>query len=306
MTATTIEPRPISFQSEGDTVRGLLYLPEGPGPHPTVIMAGGWCYVKELVQPRYAQAFADHGFAALVFDYRGFGDSDGDPRQHADPVIQIEDYRNALSHVEGLAEVDASRLAVWGISYSGGHALVVGAVDPRVRVVMSVVPVVDGLETMRRAHGTMGFRRLVQVVLDDRRERFRTGQPGYAKHSSEDPANEVCCWPFPGSPPLFQSFKDTVAPNYENRNTIASIEKLLEYSVVPHVERLVETPTLFVLAEGDDFTFSDLEMAAFNRIPTVDKRTVVIDGADHHGLYQDPAKTALAADACLDWLREHL
>ncbi|MNC92420.1 hypothetical protein D3C83_88460 [compost metagenome] len=61
-------------------MRGHLYLPDGAGPHPVVVMAGGWCYVRELVQPEYARVFADAGIAALVFDYRNFGASDGDSR----------------------------------------------------------------------------------------------------------------------------------------------------------------------------------------------------------------------------------
>src|SRR6516165_4915415 len=122
--------RDVEFRSENETLRGHLYLPETDGPHPVVVMAGGWCYVKELVQPDYASVFAGAGVAALVFDYRNLGESTGEPRQHLDPWQQIEDYKNAISFVENLPELDASRIGVWGISYSGGHVLIVGATDP--------------------------------------------------------------------------------------------------------------------------------------------------------------------------------
>jgi dienelactone hydrolase len=72
--------REIEFRSDGETVRGDLYLPDGEGPHPVVVMAGGWCYVKELVQPHYAEHFVNAGLAALVIDYRRLGASDGSPR----------------------------------------------------------------------------------------------------------------------------------------------------------------------------------------------------------------------------------
>src|ERR1700728_2947384 len=101
--------RDVEFKSDGITLRGHLYLPEGAGPHPLVVMAGGWCYVKELVQPEYAKVFAGAGVAALVFDYRNFGDSDGTPRQHLDPWAQIEDYRNAISYAETLSNVRRDR-----------------------------------------------------------------------------------------------------------------------------------------------------------------------------------------------------
>ena len=108
-----MQPLDVEFKSAGTTIRAHLYLPSGPGPHPVVVMAGGWCYVKELVQPAYARAFAGAGIAALVFDYRGFGTSDGEPRQHVDPWAQIEDYKNALSWVETRRELDPKALQVY-------------------------------------------------------------------------------------------------------------------------------------------------------------------------------------------------
>ncbi len=299
-------PEIVNFPSENVELEALLYRPETPGPWPVVVMAGGWCYVKELVQPRFARVFADAGIACLIFDYRGFGGSKGEPRQHLDPWGQIADYRNAISFVETLDGIDAERIAVWGISYSGGHSLIVGALDSRVRAVVSIVPVIDGLETMRRAHGTMGFRRLSTAVLESRRRLYASGEHDYMKHSSASPDTELCTWPFPGSPVLFQMLKDTEAPSYENRNTVASTELLMEYTVEGYLDRLTDTPTLMVLAANDDFTWSDLETKAFNRIPTPEKTLEVINRTDHHELYRDPQKTRVAAELCRDWYLRHL
>lgn len=296
----------VRFMSDGWSLEALLFEPEGLGPHPIVVMAGGWCYVKELVQPRYAREFASRGIASLIFDYRGFGGSEGVPRQHLDPAQQIEDYRNAISFAETLPGMDPDRIGVWGISYSGGHVLMIGAIDPRVRVVASIVPVIDGLETMRRAHGTIGYRRLREAVIAARRSRYATGEYMYMKHSSTDPLNELCTWPFPGSPPLFQMLKETEAPAYENRNTVASAELLMQYNVEPFIRELIDVPTLMVLADNDDFTWSDLETRTFNAIPNPDKRLAVIRGTDHHGLYRYPEKTKLAADVCNEWFSKYL
>jgi len=110
----------IEFVSQGDTVRGWFLTPdEAEAPFPAIAMAGGWCYVKELVQPHYARFFVDAGFAVLLFDYRNFGASDGARRQHIDPTMQIEDYRNAISYLEVQEDVDPVRIGVWGLSYSG-------------------------------------------------------------------------------------------------------------------------------------------------------------------------------------------
>ncbi|MHC1563690.1 alpha/beta hydrolase, partial [Actinomycetospora sp. C-140] len=117
----------VRFTSGGNTLAADLYLPEGPGPFPVVVMAGGWCYVKELAQPDYAREFVAHGLAALIFDYENLGESQGAPRQHIDPWRQIENYRDAITYVESRSELDRERVGVWGISYSGGHVLILSA-----------------------------------------------------------------------------------------------------------------------------------------------------------------------------------
>jgi uncharacterized protein len=299
--------RDVEFKSGDDTVRGWLYTPdEGTGPFPTIVMAGGWCYVKELVQPHYAQMYADGGFAALLFDYRNFGDSDGKRRQHIDPDWQIEDYKNAISYAETLDEVDPDRIGVWGLSYSGGHALIVGATDPRVKCIASQIPVVDGYRNMRRVHGTIGFRAFEQLLLDDRRRRFATGDGGHLPHAAPDPTTEVSTWPFAETYETFVQLKASEAPAYENRSTIESAELLMSYNVGPFLSRLLNIPTLVVVAERDDLTLWDLEIDAYNKIPTPFKKLVVVGDSTHMTLYSDRSLLEQAARAAADWFTEHL
>ena len=74
-----------------------------------------------------------------------FGASDGSPRQEVDPIAQIRDYRDAITFAETLPGTDPARIGVWGSSYSGGHVLIVAAIDRRVKCVVSQVPMVSGL-----------------------------------------------------------------------------------------------------------------------------------------------------------------
>lgn len=297
----------VEFRSGEDTVRGWLYTPdEGEGAFPCIVMAGGWCYVKELVQPHYAELYARAGLAALLFDYRNFGESEGARRQHIDPSWQIEDYKNAISFAEMRPEVDAERIGAWGLSYSGGHVLIVAATDPRVKCVASQIPVVDGYRNMRRVHGTIGFRALEQLLLDDRRQRFRQGEGGTLPHAAPDPATEVSTWPFPETYETFVELKAREAPNYQNLSTIESAELLMSYSVEPFLPRILATPTLVVVAERDDLTLWDLEIAAYNRLPTATKKLVVVGDSTHMTLYSDRSLLEQAAGAARDWFAEHL
>jgi uncharacterized protein len=295
----------VSFLSGGDTVRGDLYLPPGNGPFPAVVLAGGWCYVKELRQPRYAEAFVAKGIAALVFDYRRLGASDGTPRQHLDPWDQIEDYQNAITFLEERAKVDGDRIGVWGISYSGGHVLILGAVDPRVKAIVSNVPVVKGYETMCRVHGSERLRQLQELILQDRRKRSRSEPHGYLA-MSQDPSRGLSTWPFEEVRVVFDELKRTQAPRHEHRSTIASTELLMRYDVFPFVRRIVNTPTMMIVAEADDITMWDLEIEAFKEIPCQQKKLVILPSTSHMTLYSNLTALDLAATAAASWFADHL
>jgi len=299
--------RDIEFQSNGDTIRGWLFTPdEGAGPFATIVMAGGWCYVKEIVQPHYAEMFADNGMAALLFDYRNFGDSDGGRRQHIDPHMQLEDYRNAISYAETLDEVDSSRIGVWGLSYSGGHSLVLAATDSRIRCAVSQIPVIEGYLNMRLANGTVNFRRLKKEILEARRKRFVTGEDVMVPHFTLDTGNEISAWPFPEGYEVFRTFQQTVAPNYDFNATLESVDLLMSYDIRPFLHRIVDTPTLVIVAENDDITLWDEAIDAYNAIPTKKKDLVVIDKSDHLALYSNQSLLIRCATAATNWFLERL
>ena len=267
-----------------------------------VVLAGGWCYVRELVMPYYAEAFADAGVAALVFDYQNLGVSDGDVRQHLDPWLQIRDYQNALSYLESRDDVDAERLGAWGISYSGGHVLILAAIDPRVRAIVSQIPVIDGYHNMRRVHGTMGYRKLWDLILQDRRNRYADPATRlYIPHATAEPDRDLSTWPFPETYATFKMLKEREAPLYENRSTVESVDLLLNYDVMPFVRRIYDTPTLMIVASGDDLTLWDLEIAAYNALPTTDRKLNVLPHTTHMTLYSDRAKLDIAAAAATEW-----
>jgi dienelactone hydrolase len=138
---------PIAFEAEGGvTLRGWFYVPTGGSPYPAITMAHGCAGVKEHGLERFAEKFASNGFVVLLHDHRNFGASDGTPRQDIDPWCQIADWRCAISFLEHQDDVDAKRIGLWGTSYSGGHALVLGATERRLRAVVAQVPTISGFE----------------------------------------------------------------------------------------------------------------------------------------------------------------
>lgn len=298
----------VEFRSEGTLVRGTLILPDAAkGPVPAVVMGGGWCYVKEIVMPHYAKAILAAGAAVLMFDYRHSGASEGEPRQLIDPARQIEDFKNAVTFVAGLSEIDADNVGVWGISYAGGHVLAVGATDPRVKCVISNIPVVDGYENMRRVHGSTRFNDLQKLIMEDRVARTRDGTAGgRMPMSSLKPAEELSTWPFGLIHEVFHDIKKREAPLHEHWSTISSTEMLLSYNVFPFAERIYNTPVLMVVAEGDEITLWDQEIKAFNSIPSPQKELVVIPHVSHMSLYSQQTHLQIAGAAAARFVRKHL
>src|SRR2546423_7564002 len=115
----------VTFQSGGTRCAAWLYRPaeNGGSPTPCVILAHGFSGVRDQRLDAYAERFAQAGLTALVFDYRYFGDSDGEPRQLLDIRRQLEDWRAAITHARALEGVDPARIAIWGTSFSGGHVM---------------------------------------------------------------------------------------------------------------------------------------------------------------------------------------
>ena len=138
----------ISFTSGGERIAAWLYRPATEGPRPIVVMAHGFSATRELRLPAYAERFCAAGIGVLLFDYRHFGASGGEPRQLIDIGKQQADYHAALAHARGLAWVDPARVALFGSSFSGGHVIAVAAQDGNIAAVVAQCPFQDGLATL--------------------------------------------------------------------------------------------------------------------------------------------------------------
>jgi len=133
------------FPSHGDKCSAWLYLPGGVVKPSLVVMAHGFGGLRNCGLEPYAELFADHGLAVLLFDYRGFGESEGTPRQLISPRRHVEDYHAAVTWARGLKDINSEKIALWGSSFSGGHAIVVAAQDPNIAAISIQVPFVCGI-----------------------------------------------------------------------------------------------------------------------------------------------------------------
>lgn len=156
----------VSFESGGERCAAWLYRPRGDGPHPCVILAHGFGGVREARLWAYAERFRDAGIAALVFDYRHFGASTGEPRQLLSIGRQQDDWRAAIAYARSLAGVDPDRVALWGTSFSGGHVVALAAEDGRIAAAISQSPFTNGLAALGAAGPREAARLTVAGILD--------------------------------------------------------------------------------------------------------------------------------------------
>lgn len=139
----------IRIPSAGEQLAAYLYRPEPTdGDVPCVVMAHGFSGTRDDGLPPYAEAFRDAGFAVILFDYRHFGASTGEPRQLLDINRQIDDYRAGVAYARRLDGVDPARIVAWGTSFSGGHVLALAATDPNLAAVIAQAPFTDGIPTL--------------------------------------------------------------------------------------------------------------------------------------------------------------
>src|SRR5436190_3642834 len=167
--------RDVAFNSSGDECRAWLFMPDAERP-PLVILGHGLGATREFGLEPYAERFADAGIAALVFTYRHFGDSGGQPRQLLDIERQLGDWAAALAYARRLDGIDHQRIALWGTSFGGGHVIEAAARDGAVAAVVSQCPFTDGLAATRAA-GPRSLARAVVPAIRDELARLRRKPP---------------------------------------------------------------------------------------------------------------------------------
>ncbi|MHC2298038.1 alpha/beta hydrolase [Rhizobium mongolense] len=291
----------VRFPAEGGIeLSAWLFVPEGhKQPLPAITMAHGYAGTKYHGIEPIAEAFAKAGFVVLVHDHRGFGESGGEPRHDINPWQQITDWRRAISYLQDRPEVDENRVGLWGTSFAGGHAVVLGATDRRLKAIVSQVPTIDGHAAGLRRVSPENVSHLEELFAADDRAQLR-GEPLATQVivSTETAQNS--------------SYKATDAVDYylkkappglwENKVTLRSTRWARMYAPGEWVDRVSPTPLLMLVAEHDHIAVTDLALKAYERA-LHPKRLVMLKGG-HFDPYDREIETA--SGAAIEWFRSHL
>jgi uncharacterized protein len=279
----------LHFPSGGVSCAAWLYPAAGDlDEAPVIVMAHGLSGTRRDRLGAFAERFAAAGIAALVFDYRGFGDSEGDPDLF-EPERQLSDWRAAIAVARSLAGVDATRVATFGSSLGGGNALAAAAEDPSVAAAISQVPFLDRDSQTYAGHPEVAEQML--AVARDGGYLPAVGQP-------HEPA-------FIRAPGAEAGWRHVVAIGEDSRwrNRVSAAWLLgPAYSPIGHAATL-HCPWLVCVAGDDQVAKPQPAIDAARRAPYGELR--VYPGVDHFDIYDGPEHEAVVADE-LGFLRRHL
>ncbi len=293
--STYTAPQDIAYRtadiiSEGTRMAAELFAPkDATDKLPTIVMSHGWGGTAAALRPD-AVVFARAGFLVVVFDYRGWGNSDarlistgtappiqaGDKwvaevtkvRGVVDPIDQTTDIMNTLHWVQDEPLCDTDHIGIWGSSYSGGHVVYVAARDPRVKAFVSQVGAMDS-----------------RWVLDNPELR----QQVYSQSTARSRG-------YSGYPKPFARFNGmTGQPVWE---------KLMQYAPIEDIDRCEKCAKLFIIAENEELFDNKQHAIAAHERATGVKQLVTVAGIKHYGIYLEKRKEA--QQLAIDWFTEHL
>ncbi|KAK2745951.1 hypothetical protein FQN55_006023 [Onygenales sp. PD_40] len=271
---------------DGLTLRGWLYPAESRGP--AIIISPGFNCVKEMFVPEVAEQFQLANITALIYDPRSLGESDGEPRNEVDPVMQVSDFSDALTYLKTLPIVDPSAIGFWGISLGGTVALCAASLDTRVKLCIAVCPNADLEPTLEM------LPRVLAKCMQDRESRMEGNPPAFLPVLTDQGYNPAGMGIGVGKEEFdyMINAKKRGALRYENRTTLQSYYKMIAWQPSAIMKHMSSTSVLMIVAEKDMVCSPESQLALFETFPEPKEVHVakgkghlsVLSGEDGHAL----------------------
>jgi len=287
----------VSFFSEGERISGILRLPdEGDGPYRGIVQGPGWMGLKDAnLYVRYHEALTAAGFAVLIIDFRGFGDSGG----RTDillPATQLEDLINAVTYMSSRDDIDSDNIGTFGSGGTGGgNAIVLAASDPRIGCAVSQVPVADGEDWLHRMRSEHEWLTFLERLAADRLKRITTGESEMVH-----PREEIMV---PTPERRATNVKKDVDSRTPTSVQLRSAEAIIAYKPIELVDKIAPRALMIIGVENDAVTPTDHAISLYERAGEP-KRLILQRHTTHYAAYGEYGDQVVPE--IVDWFDRHL
>jgi uncharacterized protein len=266
----------VTFQTvDGTTLRGNYYKPPQPNA-PAVILTAGLTFLKEHFIDDFAKHFQAAGFAALIYDHRGWGQSGGTPRHETDFFQQADDYSDAITYIQTLApEVDPKRICVWGAGHAGGVVMPVAAFDSRVKAVVAMVPFISGeadAQNFPSGYLELALEERAKICGPDTAESKQLYVPAFTLPESEAGEFALVKADAVIGVPEATIFHDAcierssrAGSSWPNAVSLQTLWHIQKWEPTSWIHRIAPRPFLYIVAEHDKFIPVARQRAAFEK-----------------------------------------
>jgi fermentation-respiration switch protein FrsA (DUF1100 family) len=246
----SITMKKVQFQSEGLTLTGNMYFPENfdaPKKYPALVVAGSWTTVKEQMAGLYAERLAKEGFITLAFDFRNYGESEGQPRFYENPALKKVDVKNAVTFLSNHSQVNPEAIGVFGVCAGAMYTLMAAAQDHRIKAVVTTASWLHDSEAVKLFYGgEEGVQRRINAGLASKKKFAETGVVDYVPTISEtDPAAAMY-----GAYDYYLNPKRGAVPQWSaDKFAVMSWVDWLTTNPMPSAKKLT-APTLMIHSDG--------------------------------------------------------
>ena len=240
----------IHFDSEGSTLTGNLYYPENydsTKTYPAIIVSGSWTTVKEQMAGLYANKLAKEGYITLAFDFRNFGESEGEPRFYESPSLKKMDIENAVTFLESVPEVNKDRIGAFGVCAGAMYTLMAASEDNRIKSVVTAASWLHDAEAVKLFYGgEEGVQTKIKAAQAAKKNYAENGVVEYIPSISTEDASAAMYGPYDY---YLNPERGAVKEWSADKFAVMSWEDWLTADPMPSAANL-NVPTLMIHSDG--------------------------------------------------------
>ncbi len=299
----------VTFQSEGLNLVGDLYLPanfDANQTYPAIIVSGSWTTVKEQMAGLYAEKLAQQGFITLAFDFRNFGESEGEPRFYESPSAKIVDIQNAVSYLADHPQVDNERIGAFGVCAGSGYTLEAASQDDRIKAVSVTAAWLHDAEAVKMFYGGEdGVNEKINAAQQAKRNYAQNGVVEYIPSIST--TDETAAM-YGNYDYYLNPERGAISEWSADKFAVASWEDWLTFDPTQSAKD-VNVPTLMIHSDGA--VLPTYAKQYFDKLGTDNKKLhwveTDLDSPFHQfSFYDQDEEVTLSVELTTDWFQENL